>query len=98
MPTIETAEPKPKKTRRRAKAKEDQVKVKCRSCEFQQTVGSLNELIQGVLTDVKECRNCGKILLHVIRTWETGKWMEGMEFGSSEWQDFIRNETQKGED
>ena len=82
---------------RRARAKEDLVEVKCSSCEFQQSIGSIKDLIQGVLSDIKKCPACGAVLLHIIRTWENGKWVKGAPLGSFEWEEFIRNETQKGE-
>jgi len=74
---------------RRAKAKEDQLEVKCHSCGFQQTVGSLTDVVQGVISEVRECPTCGKMLLHFIRTWESGKWMEGEPLGSFEWEEFL---------
>jgi len=83
---------------RRTKAKEDQVEVKCHSCRFHQSVGSINDIIQGVLPDVKKCPTCGGMLLHFIRTWENGKWVEGAPLGSFEWEEFLKDETLRRED
>jgi hypothetical protein len=72
--------------------------VKCHSCRFHQSVGSINDIIQGVLPDVKKCPTCGGMLLHFIRTWENGKWVEGVPLGSFEWEEFLKDETLRRED
>ena len=83
---------------RRSKAKEDQFAVKCRTCRFQQSLGSIQDLIHGILSDMNKCPTCGETLLHFIQTWENGKWMESESLGSFEWEEFLRKETQKGGD
>jgi len=76
---------------RRAKAKEDRIKLKCRSrsCGYQGT----EELFEDYLkrySEPEDCPQCKKRkLLHIIRTWEKGEWVEDA-YAVDEWEKYVK--------
>lgn len=75
----------------RAKAKVPRVEVICRSCGFHESRGTLYEEMRNN-PGLEDCPKCRKAkLLHIEKIREGKKWIEGQEWGASDWRDFCEN-------